>query len=192
MHHPPSDRCRCHLLCLLGTSLERGWWNTWSQLIRVGKVWWWYIGPALWDGFGGYGISMKMSWDQHVDAPKIQFREPAPLDKQENIHLLNGIELYVRIAEYRPLTYQTKTFQLDSLATKSFLFNLRRHRRRRRRLRCEIHKRHSMYISTRPAPYNQAADTRNHHAKMNHNSVQNADWDSICKQLFVPLFMFVQ
>ncbi len=45
---------------------------------------------------------MKMPWDQRVCVPMIQFREPAPLDKQENIHLRNGIELYVRIAEYRP------------------------------------------------------------------------------------------
>ncbi len=44
---------------------------------------------------------MKMSWYQRVCVPKIQVREPAPLDKQENIHLRNGIELYVRIAEYR-------------------------------------------------------------------------------------------
>ncbi len=45
---------------------------------------------------------IKMFWDLHADVPKILFREPAPLDKQENIHLRNGIELYVRIAEYRP------------------------------------------------------------------------------------------
>ncbi len=45
---------------------------------------------------------MKMSWDQHVDVPKIQFREPAPLDKQDNIPLRNDIDLYVRIAEYHP------------------------------------------------------------------------------------------
>ncbi len=45
---------------------------------------------------------MKMFWDQRVCVPMIQFTEPAPLDKQENIHLRNDIDLCVRIADYRP------------------------------------------------------------------------------------------
>ncbi len=106
---------------------------------------------------------IKMFWDQHVDVPKILFREPAPLDKQGNIHFRNDIELYVRKAEYRPNHLPNEDVSTRPAGDQNlFLFN------RRRRLRCEIHKRHSMYISTRPAPHNQAENTSNHHANINH------------------------
>ncbi len=67
---------------------------------------------------------MKMSWDQHVDVPKIQFREPAPLDKQENIPLRNDIDRFVRIAEYRPTHLPSEDVSTKSAGDKNPFYSI--------------------------------------------------------------------
>ncbi len=67
---------------------------------------------------------MKTVWDQRACVPMIQFREPAPLDKQENIHLRNGIELYVRIVEYRPTHLPSEDVSTKSAGDKNPFYSI--------------------------------------------------------------------
>ncbi len=67
---------------------------------------------------------MKMSWDQHVDVPKIQIRETAPLDKKYTIPLRNDNDLFVRIAEYRPTHLPSEEVSTKSAGDKNPFYSI--------------------------------------------------------------------